>query len=128
MALAVVVVLLVIGTVIFHFSQAFGGPWYFTEIATDWGLIDFTINVTFWVTGAAFIILNLFMAWCVYKYRHKPGHKAVYEPENHKLEMNLTVITTIGVVAMLAPGLFVWANFVTVPEEAIQYEVLGPLY
>lgn len=125
MALAVVVVLLVVGTVIFHFSQAFDGPWYFTEIATNWGLIDFTINVTFWVTGAAFIILNLFMAWCVYKYRHRPGHKAVYEPENHKLEMNLTVITTIGVVAMLAPGLFVWANFVTVPEEALQYEVLG---
>ena len=125
MALAVVVVLLVLGTVIFHFSQALGGPWYFTEIATDWGLIDFTINVTFWVTGFVFIVVNLFMAWCVYKFRHRPGHKAVYEPENYKLEMNLAIFTTIGVVAMLAPGLFVWASFVTVPEEAEQYEVLA---
>ena len=33
MAFAVVIVLLVIGTVDFHISQAIGGPWYFTEIA-----------------------------------------------------------------------------------------------
>ena len=65
------------------------------------------------------------MAWCVYKFRHKDGQKAVYEPENHKLEIGLTVFTTVGVIAMLAPGLFVWAQFVTVPEEADQYEVLG---
>ena len=130
MAFAVTVVLLVVGSVAFHLYQVYGGPWYFTEIASDWGMIDFTINVTFWVTGAAFVLVNLFLAWCVYKYRHNPedntpGHQAAYEPENHKLEMNLTIITTIGVVAMLAPGLFVWANFVTVPEEAIQYEVLA---
>ena len=125
MALAVVVVLLVVGSIIFHFMQLYGGPWYFTELAADWGTIDFTINVTFWVTGFVFVVANLFMAWCVYKFRHKDGQKAVYEPENHKLEIGLTVFTTVGVIAMLAPGLFVWAQFVTVPEEADQYEVLG---
>ena len=125
MALAVVVVLLVIGSIVLHFTQLYGGPWYFTELAADWGSIDFTINVTFWVTGFVFIVVNLFMAWCVYKFRQKDGHKAVYEPENHKLEMGLTAFTTLGVIAMLAPGLFVWASVVTVPEDAIQYEVLG---
>jgi len=125
MALAVVVVLLVVGSVIFHFTQLYGGPWYFTDIAADWGTIDLTINITFWVTGFVFVVVNLFMAWCVYKYRQKDGHKAVYEPENHKLEVGLTAFTTVGVIAMLAPGLFVWAQFVTVPEEAIEYEVLG---
>ena len=112
MALAVVVVLLVVGSIIFHFMQLYGGPWYFTELAADWGTIDFTINVTFWVTGFVFVVANLFMAWCVYKFRHKDGQKAVYEPENHKLEIGLTVFTTVGVIAMLAPGLFVWAQFV----------------
>ena len=125
MALAVVVVLLVVGSIIFHFMQLYGGPWYFTDLAADWGTIDFTINVTFWVTGFVFVVANLFMAWCVYKFRQKDGHKAVYEPENHKLEIGLTVFTTVGVIAMLAPGLFVWAQFVTVPEEADQYEVLA---
>lgn len=121
MVLAVVIFLLVIGSVIFHFAS----PWWFTDIASDWGTIDFTIDVTFWVTGAVFILLNLFLAYCVYKYRKKPGHKAVYEPENHKLEVGLSVVTTIGVIAMLAPGLFVWATFVTVPQDATEFEVMG---
>ena len=51
MAIAVVVVLLVIGSVIFHFLS----PWWFTPIASDWGAIDLTIDVTFWVTGIVFV-------------------------------------------------------------------------
>ena len=121
MALAVVIFLLVIGSVVFHFAS----PWWFTNIAADWGTIDLTIYITFWVTGAVFVLVNLFMAYCVWKFRQKEGHKAVYEPENVKLEMGLSIFTTIGVIAMLAPGLFVWAQFVNVPEGAAEYEVLA---
>ncbi len=121
MAIAVALVLLVVGSVIFHLIS----PWWFTDIASNWGSIDFTISLTFWVTGAVFVAVNLFMAYCVYRFRHKAGHKAVYEPENHKLEVGLSVVTAIGVMAMLAPGLFVWAQFVTPPEDATEYEVVG---
>jgi len=121
MALAVVIFLLVIGSIIFHFAS----PWWFTDIAADWGSIDFTINITFWVTGFVFIACNLFLAYCVYKFRQKDGHKAVYEPENHKLEIGLSAITTVGVVAMLAPGLFVWASIVTPPDDATEFEAMG---
>ena len=34
-------------------------------------------------------------------------------------------MTTLGVVVMLTPGLFVWNQFVTVPEEAADFEVMG---
>ena len=121
MTLAVVIFLLVVATVVFHFAS----PWWFTDIAADWGTIDLTINITFWVTGFVFIACNLFMAYCVFKFRQKDGHKAVYEPENAKLEAGLSIFTTIGVILMLAPGLFVWATFVTPPENATEYEVLG---
>jgi len=121
MAMAVILVLLVIGSVVFHFAS----PWWFTPIASNWGSIDFTINVTFWITGFVFVAINLFMAYCVYRFRHKDGQKAVYEPENAKLEISLSAITAVGVIAMLAPGLFVWATFVTVPDEATEYEVVG---
>lgn len=121
MTLAVVIFLLVVGSIIFHFAS----PWWFTDIATDWGSIDFTINVTFWVTGFVFVVCNVFLAYCIWKFRKKPGHKAVYEPENTKLEAWLSIFTTVGVVAMLAPGLFVWATFVTPPDNALEYEVLG---
>jgi cytochrome c oxidase subunit 2 len=119
--LAVVIILLVIGSLIFHFAS----PWYFTDIASDWGLIDTTVDITFWVTGIVFVAVNLFTAYCVYKFRHRPGHKAHYEPESHKLEIWLTVITSIGVAAMLAPGLIAWGDFVRVPADALRVEALG---
>lgn len=121
MALAIILILLVIGTIIFHFAS----PWWFTEIASNWGMIDTTVNITFWVTGAVFIAVNLFMAWVILKYKHRKGQKAHYEPENKKLEIWLTAITTVGVAAMLAPGLFVWAKFVQVPEGTAEVEVVG---
>ncbi len=121
MPLAVVLILLVVGSVVFHLLS----PWTFTELASNWGLIDFTINITFWVTGTVFVLVNLFLAYCVIKFRYKKGARAAYEPENKKLETWLTGLTAVGVAAMLTPGLFVWANFVDVPEDAIEVEAIG---
>ncbi len=121
MAFAVALILLVIGSVAFHFLS----PWWLTPLASNWGTIDFTINLTFWVTGFVFVAVNLFMAYAVIRYRYKKTARAHYEPENSKLEYWLIGITTVGVVAMLAPGLFVWAQFVEVPEDASEVEVVG---
>ncbi|WP_428100359.1 c-type cytochrome [Candidatus Rariloculus sp.] len=121
MALAVAIVLLVIGSLIFHFLS----PWYFTPLASNWSTIDFTVDVTFWVTGIVFVGINLFSAYAIIRYRHRKGHKAHYEPENKKVEIWLTVFTTVGVAAMLAPGLAVWGDFITVPDDALQFEALG---
>lgn len=121
MALAIVLVILVVGSVLFHFFS----PWWFTPIASNWSNIDNTVSITFWVTGIVFVVVNLFMAWCVVRYRHTRGKRAHYEPENKKLEFSLIGLTTIGIVAMLAPGLFVWANFVSPPDNAQIFEVVG---
>lgn len=121
MLVAIVLVLLVVGSVLFQLLS----PWYFTKIASNWGAMDDTINLTFWVTGSVFVAVNLFMAYCVVRYRHRKGGRAKYEPENKKLEGWLVGLTAVGVAAMLAPGLFVWANFVEVPKDAAVLEVLG---
>ncbi len=121
MPIVILLVVLVVGSLIFHFLS----PWTFTPLASNWSQIDFTLDVTFVVTGIVFVAVNLFMAWCVYKYRARAGHKANYDPENNKLETVLTVITTIGVAAMLAPGLWVWADFVNVPDDAMEVEAVG---
>ncbi len=121
MAIAVVITLLIIGTLIFHFVS----PWWFTPIASNWSAIDDTVNLTFIVTGIVFVLINSFLVYCVVKYSYKEGERAHYEPENKKLEVGLTAITALGVIAMLAPGLFVWANFVDVPEDAMEVEVVG---
>lgn len=121
MAIAIAVILLVIGSVLFHFLS----PWYFTPLASNWDTIDLTVDITFWVTGVVFVVINLFLAYAIIKYKHRKGLKADYEPENKKLEWWLTVVTAVGVVAMLAPGLWVWADFVTVPEDADEFEAMG---
>ncbi len=121
MAIAVVLVLLVVGSIIFHFMS----PWWFTPIASNWTTMDDTVILTFWVTGIVFIAVNLFLAWVVIRYRHHKGQKADYEPENKRLEWWLTIVTSVGVAAMLAPGLFVWGKFVSVPEDAAIVEAIG---
>jgi cytochrome c oxidase subunit 2 len=123
MPIAIALVLLVVGTVAFHVLN----PWWFTPIASNWGLMDDTVNLTFWVTGAVFVAVNLFMAYAIVRYRHRKGseRRAEYEPEYKKLEWWLTGLTTVGVAALLAPGLVVWAKFVTVPDDAKVVEALG---
>ena len=121
MVLAIVLVLLVVGSVVFHLLS----PWYFTPIASNWGTIDDTVTLTFWVTGFVFVTVNLFLAYCVIRYRQAKGTRAMYEPENKKLEGWLVAVTAVGVVAMLAPGLVVWAKFVDVPKDAAVFEVVG---
>jgi cytochrome c oxidase subunit 2 len=121
MLVAIVLIVLLVGSVLFHFLS----PWYFTPIASNWATIDHTIGVTFWVTGVVFVAVNLFLAYAVVRYRYRREARAAYQPENKKLEWWLLGLTTVGVAAMLAPGLFVWAKFVEVPAGTPEVEALG---
>ncbi len=121
MVFAIVLILLVVGSVLFHILS----PWYLTELASHWSTVDFTIDVTFWVTGIVFVLVNLFMAYAIIRYRYNAKKRSEYKPEDKKLEGWLVGITSLGVAAMLAPGLFVWADFVDVPEEAHVVEAVG---
>ena len=120
-AITLLLVLVVVGSLLFHFMS----PWWWTPIASNWQYIDNTIIITFWITGFVFSAVVLFMAYCAYRFRHQEGRRAVYEPENKKLEWWLAIGTGVGVAAMLAPGLFVWNQFVTVPADASEVEVVG---
>ena len=121
MPIAIALVLVVFGSVLFHLLS----PWWWTPIASNWGYIDNTITITFWITGSVFSAVILFMAYCVYRFRHRDGRQALYRPENKTLEWWLAGGTGVGVAAMLAPGLVVWHQFITVPANATIVEVVG---
>jgi len=118
---AVIFAIIIIASIIFHFWS----PWWWTPVASNWGNIDTTIILTFWVTGGVFVAICLFMAYCVWRYRYRPDRRAEYEPENKKLEWRLTWLTSLGVAVLLAPGLLVWNQFVTVPKNAFNVEVVA---
>ena len=121
MFVAVIFVLIILGSIIFHFWS----PWWWTPVASNWGHIDDTIILTFWVTGVVFVAVCLFMSYCVWRYRYRPERKAEYKPEDKKLEFRLTWLTALGVAALLAPGLLVWNNYITVPKNVFKIEVVA---
>ena len=69
MPIAIALVVLTLGSVLFHLLS----PWWWTPIASNWGYIDNTITITFWITGFVFSAVILFMAYCVYRFRHRMG-------------------------------------------------------
>ena len=89
MPTAMIMVLVAVGSVVFHVLS----PWWWTPIASNWGYIDSTLIITFWITGAVFVAVVLFMAYCVFRFRHGKGARPHYEPENKRLEWWLTVAT-----------------------------------
>ncbi len=121
MHVALILMLVVVGSVAFHLLS----PWWWTPIASNWQYIDATMIITFWITGIVFIAVVSFMAYCVFRFRHKEGRQADYQPESKKLEIWLAAGTALGVVAMLAPGLVVWHRFVNPPPDATTVEAVG---
>ena len=121
MIIVLVLIAIAVGSVVFHLLS----PWWSTPIASNWGYIDATIDITFWITGVVYVVVLLFMTYCLWRFRYQEGRKAEYDPENTKLEWLLTGGTAIGVAALLIPGLFVWSQYVTVPEDAADVEVVG---
>jgi cytochrome c oxidase subunit 2 len=87
--------------------------------------MDDTILLTFWITGFVFVAICAFVAYCVWKYRYQKNRIAEYKPEDKKLETRLILITTLGVIALLAPGLLVWNNYISVPDNAYKVEVVA---
>ena len=121
MAIAIALVVIVIGTVAFHLMT----PWWLAPLASNWQAMDDTLWITVVVTGLFFVVINLFVVYTLWRYRHRAGQRASYEPENRRLERWLIGVTTIGIVALLAPGLVVYARYVNPPAEAMQLEALA---
>jgi cytochrome c oxidase subunit II len=121
MVIALVLLVIVIASVLFHLVA----PWWTTPLASNWKAMDDTLTITIVITGIFFVVTNLFVVYALWRFRHRTGQRAAYQPVNHKLERWLIGITTIGIVALLAPGLKVYADYVQPPEGAMEVEVLA---
>jgi cytochrome c oxidase subunit 2 len=121
MIIAIALLLIVIGSVVFHLYT----PWWTTELASNWQQMDDTLTITLAVTGAFFVVINLFVVYTLWRFRHREGSRAAYQPENHKLERWLIGVTTLGIIGLLAPGLAVYANYVNPPGDATVLEIVG---
>jgi cytochrome c oxidase subunit 2 len=121
MGLALALVLIVVATVAFHLAS----PWWLTPLASNWGQLDDALMLTLIITAAAFIVLNLFVAYLLVRFRHRDGVRASAEHGSKKLEWWLIIATSVGIAALLAPGLSVYAKLISAPDDSQLVEVLG---
>jgi cytochrome c oxidase subunit 2 len=121
MAIAIALVVLVLASVLFHIIT----PWWLPPLASNWKSMDDTLFITVVICGVFFVVISLFVAYTLWRFRHREGSKAAYEPDNHRLERRLIVVTSVGIAALLAPGLWVYADYVSPPSGAMTLEVVG---
>jgi cytochrome c oxidase subunit 2 len=120
MAIAIALVIIVVASVLFHFLS----PWWATPLASNWKQMDDTLTITLVITGLFFVVINLLVGYIVWRFRHREGHRAPMtgEPETGALADRAD---RRGIIALLAPGLIVYADYVRPPRDAMVMEVVG---
>jgi cytochrome c oxidase subunit 2 len=79
--------------------------------------IDHLMNTTYAVIGVVFVITHILLFWYAYKYQYKKENKALFYPENHRLELIWTVIPTIVLSCLIVYGLKTWNKITEVASK-----------
>ncbi|MCB0737315.1 MAG: cytochrome c oxidase subunit II [Bacteroidetes bacterium] len=93
--------------------------------------IDNMLIVTLLITGFVFLITQIVLFIFAYKYQYNEKRKALYYPENDKLEILWTVVPAIVLTALVLFGFRTWNNTMIYHEnrgkdytaEAYPYQV-----
>ena len=89
---------------------------------------DQLFNVTLIITGIVFVITHIVLFWYGYKYRGRPGLKAMFMPHDNRLEIIWTAIPAVAMTILVAFGLNVWNKVmadVGPDEEFMEIEATG---
>lgn len=100
---------------------------YATDAAAEHGAeYDNMFFITVGITGVVFVITQVLLFWYGYKYKADGKRKAVYYPDNHKLELIWTVIPAIVLTVLVIRGLKTWNDIMNHRDEkATVVEVFG---
>ncbi|GAB1448868.1 MAG: c-type cytochrome [Bacteroidia bacterium] len=87
---------------------------------------DSMFMITLALTGVVFVITQALLFWYGFKYKNDGTRKALYFPDNHKLELIWTVVPAIVLTILVVRGLLVWNSMMyTNKEDARNIEVFG---
>jgi cytochrome c oxidase subunit II len=76
--------------------------------------IDSMFNVTLFFTGIVFVACQVALFYFAWRYSHRKDRKALYFPENNKLEIWWTIIPAIVMTGLVIIGVYRW------------FEIMGP--
>lgn len=88
---------------------------------------DSMFAITLALTGIVFVITQILLFWYSYRYKHDPNRKALFYPDNHKLELIWTVIPALVLTVLVVRGLQTWSSITDrkQSEKAQVIEVFG---
>lgn len=100
---------------------------YTIPVASEHGIaVDRMFWITTIVTGVVFIITQVLLFYFSYKYRYQENKKALYYPDNSKLEVVWTVIPAIVLATLVFAGWKAWTDITSkAPDDAEVVEILG---
>jgi len=100
---------------------------YQRPIASEHGVeTDRLFWITMAITGVVFVITQILLFYFSYRYQHKPTNRALFFPDNNRLEFIWTIVPAVVLTALVVYGLFVWNNVMKpAPENAEIIEVMG---
>ncbi|HMW39849.1 MAG: OmpA family protein [Saprospiraceae bacterium] len=85
------------------------------------GKIDSMFNITAFFTIIVFAICHLALFYFAYKFRYRPGRKAMFLPHDDKLEMIWTGIPAFVMVILVVKGLFAWNEIMADTKSGDEY-------
>ncbi|MDH5474236.1 MAG: cytochrome c oxidase subunit II [Cyclobacteriaceae bacterium] len=124
---ALFVVLLVIGFGwIFIYSYVYFDD-YNLPLASEHGVeTDYMFWVTMAITGVVFLITHILLFIFPIRYSYEENKRALFFPENHKLELIWTIVPAVVLSVLIFKGLQVWGDITSkAPEDAEVVEVMG---
>ncbi|MBX3102011.1 MAG: cytochrome c oxidase subunit II [Bacteroidetes bacterium] len=89
--------------------------------------IDNLYNITLIMTGLVFVITQALLFFYAFRYQNSPRRKALYYPDNHKLELIWTLVPALALAVVVLYGVKVWNDIhhPQLAQEPIRIEVVA---
>jgi len=112
-------VFLIVGFIGIIWEFTVHGPKLLPESGSVHGqTIDDLFMVTLWITGVVFVITQILLFTFPFLYRYKKERKALYYPDNDRLEQAWTIVPAIVLTILVIFGFFTWQH-ITNGEELV---------
>lgn len=120
-------VFLVLGFVLLFWYSIKNFDIYQLPIASEHGVItDRLFWITTAITGVVFIITHILLFYFSFRYQHSQKRRALFFPDNNKLELIWTIVPSIVLTALVVYGLVVWNKVMSpAPDNAEIIEIMG---
>ena len=121
------IVFMVVGFIVLFWYSVKTFDVYQLPIASEHGVTtDRLFWITMLVTGIVFVITQVLLFYFSYRYQHNTSRKALFFPENNRLEFIWTIVPAIVLTVLVVYGLVVWNRVMApAPENAEVIEIMG---